>query len=255
MTYLELYHGSTDEVNLNTPHSAVTATKALGWMTEAMNYYQIKTKVIRERCDIDLDPTDDDGIIDIGCDVMEIIKIDYFGSDDDDNPGVPVNLVDYDNFVRRKQHNQPVAGTSVILSGAQEVLPGSRPSNIYCARYGDSKLWIDPAGMSGVLKLYVIPYFLPYTPSAQGRWKPFGFPPDELMSSRHIPKEFNSVWNNIRGYVIDKMLGAIDPTGRVYGRRREEAKLDFQLGYDMLTSSHAPRNIDARLRPKLGPVM
>lgn len=218
-----------------------SAIKTLIWMTEAIHQYQVLTGVSRCIQDLELDATSTDGKYTLDEDIDLIEKVEYYTNDQ--AIAMPVNMYDYDDFFRlvaqgtinpnvsagfTAVQSQPFAVSS---SQTNIVLGGYLPSPYYATRYGACNLIFYPNfGTSGFLRIYYKPYLTPYSPSAEGRWGKFGNPPDAMMKTAEIPREFQAALQGIKGYCMAKLIQSIRGNAKLFPGVRQEYMADFNNG-------------------------
>lgn len=264
MTYLEVYQSAVADVKVFAPQLTITSLNGLVWTSEALHDYQVQTGVARSTCIIELDPTSTDGHYDLDSDIDVIDKVEYYATADN-NYAQPedVNIFDFDAFqVLKGQSGVPGFNAfgigSYPYSGSvpvTAVLPGDRPSNYYITRYGDCELYFWPfSGTTGNLKIWYKPYLMPYSPSASGRWKSWGNPPDDTMAITQIPREFNAAYSGIKAYVMAKIIESIPGYQRMFPGKIEMLMRQFEMGVGQITKRHQAMDTDVRVFPRTGAV-
>lgn len=260
MTYLELYHLVTSEANVLIPMHGITSLTGLIWISEAMHQYQVETGVVRCVDDLTLDPDSTNGQYELSSDIDVIDKIAYY-SNKNANP-IPVNMADYDAFFRLQGQSVVTPITNQFQTAqsipfypsipTNAILPGLQPSPYYVTRYGDCLLYIWPfQQLSGFLRIYYKPYMMPYTPYPTGRWQKFGHPPDGMMASEHIPREFQAAIEGIKGYCMTKVLQKIPNHTKIFPGAWQGYYQDFKDGPRKIMAKHPPMAQDIVPTPNM----
>lgn len=259
MKYMEMHELVLSEAGIYI-QMGLSALKSMVWITEALHQYQVDTGVVRCTCDLILDPDNDDGHYDLGDDIDQIDKIEFYA-----NEGAipsPINLTDFDSFLRlQAQVNAPVVTQGFVTTQSipyvnqqqtNAVLSGTLPSPYYATRYGDCELFFMPfKDTTGFLRIYYKPYFMPYTPSAEGRWKKFGNPPDATMRTENIPREFQAATEGIKGYAMTKILQQIPNHAKLFPGAWQSYKNDFAAGAEMIRKKHQSMSYNINPTPNM----
>ena len=250
MTYKELADKAKMECGVVTELSWLTPKLLLGWISDAMQQYQIDTGVKTCSEEIRLLSTSKDGKYNLGCNVLAVDEITFSPT---------LNPRSYKAVVRT-----PLNSFHQIIQWWPDYNQQIQPNNwfydytldtnqIYAAIQG-STLFVFPYTTTGYVLIHYKTAMTPYAPSDLTNWMGYGDDPTQAMSVNHIPVEFNAALTGIRAYVKCKIVETLPNGIREYGLQYAGWKQDIFQGERNLRRNNVDYLQDTEQPTSLGPL-